>query len=95
MGRPFIILDAKDNVATALKDLEKGFEIKDSMIEGVIDCLEDIPNGHKVAIKPIKENEDAIKYGVTIGRITRDIKAGELVHVSNLVSKRGKERVND
>lgn len=92
MRRSFIILDNNDNVATALIDLPKGFEIEDKSIDRIIYCLEDIPSGHKVATRFIKKDEDAIKYGSSIGRITKDVQPGELIHVANLVSKRGKER---
>lgn len=92
MKREFIILNEKDNVATALVNLPKGFEILNASIEGVITCLEDIPKGHKVALKSFKEGDDVIKYGASIGRLTKDVNPGELVHVNNLVSKRGKER---
>lgn len=92
MKKPFIILDETDNVATALRDLSSGFEMVDPLIEGAIICKEDIPKGHKVAIKNLSKDEDAIKYGSVIGRMTEDTKVGYLVHVHNLVSKRGKER---
>jgi len=45
---------------------------------------DEIPAGHKYALKDVKENEYVIKYGQIIGRAKRDIKAGEWVHSHNL-----------
>jgi (2R)-sulfolactate sulfo-lyase subunit alpha len=48
----------------------------------------DIPIGHKLAIKPLREKDTAIKYGVDIGRVVAPIQPGEHVHVHNLKTKR-------
>jgi len=48
----------------------------------------DIPIGHKVALKPLKAGDTAIKYGEDIGRIVADVPAGGHVHVHNLKTKR-------
>ena len=46
----------------------------------------DIPAGHKIALKNIKRNDPVIKYGMIIGKAKNDIKEGEWVHTHNLVS---------
>ena len=48
----------------------------------------DIPIGHKLAIRPLKANDTVIKYGVDIGRTVAAIGRGEHVHVHNLKTKR-------
>jgi (2R)-sulfolactate sulfo-lyase subunit alpha len=48
----------------------------------------DVPLGHKVALKDIKNGDTVIKYGHDIGRAIADIKKGEHVHVHNLKTKR-------
>ena len=48
----------------------------------------DIPIGHKLAIKPLKADDTAIKYGVDIGRVVAAIAPGEHVHIHNLKTKR-------
>jgi (2R)-sulfolactate sulfo-lyase subunit alpha len=53
-----------------------------------IRALEDIPLGHKIALRTLGQGETAIKYGHDIGRIIRLVKAGRLVHVHNLKTKR-------
>lgn len=50
--------------------------------------LSDIPIGHKLAIKPLADNETVIKYGVDIGRTVAPIKTGEHLHVHNVKTKR-------
>ena len=53
-----------------------------------VKVLNDIPIGHKLALKALKPDEDAIKYGIVIGRVVAPIKAGEHVHVHNLKTRR-------
>lgn len=48
----------------------------------------DIPLGHKLAIKDLAENDTVIKYGVDIGRTVAPIKTGEHLHVHNVKTKR-------
>jgi (2R)-sulfolactate sulfo-lyase subunit alpha len=48
----------------------------------------DIPIGHKVALKDFEVGEDVIKYGIVIGKVVAPIKKGEHVHVHNLKTKR-------
>ena len=52
----------------------------------LISFLEDIDFGHKVAVRAIKQGEKVLKYGLPIGSATRDIEAGEHVHVQNMKS---------
>ena len=47
---------------------------------------DEIPVGHKIALKDIKSGDAVIKYGTIIGRATKNIKKGEWVHSHNLKS---------
>lgn len=77
-----IRIHADDLVAVALEPLEAGQTID---IEGTsIKLLENIPQGHKFALKPIAKNQSVIKYGYPIGAALQDIKAGEHVHTHNI-----------
>ena len=83
-----IALSEKDNVATMIDKAEKGEDVE-VVIEGrriIITAEDEIPFGHKIALKDIKEGERVIKYGEPIGRATRDIRKGEHVHIHNLKS---------
>jgi hypothetical protein len=90
MRRKAILLNAKDNVATALTDIKQGeainVELDDRSVDAVL--LQDIELGHKYALRDISEGEDIIKYGMPIGRALAPIRAGEWVHVHNCRSHR-------
>lgn len=76
----YIIIHEADNVAVVLRPFKKG-----EVVSGVT-LLEDIPQAHKVALKPIKNGENVIKYGFPIGHATADIKPGEHVHTHNVAT---------
>ena len=83
-----IVINGKDNVATALDRLEKGTTVSVD-VKGrteKIGVLSEIPKGHKVALKAIAKGEAVIKYGETIGRAVTRIAQGEHVHIHNLTS---------
>ncbi len=86
-----IIIDEKDNVATALKDLKKGEKVKVSIdnVSVELKITEDIPVFHKFMLYNIGLGQKVFKYGQVIGETVFDIKAGELVHIHNIKSLRG------
>ncbi|MBQ8291958.1 MAG: altronate dehydratase [Clostridia bacterium] len=51
-----------------------------------LDGGENIPAGHKYALRVIKKGEYVVKYGEIIGRATADIQTGEWVHTHNVRS---------
>ena len=53
-----------------------------------IEALDDIPIGHKLALKDIKSGDTVIKYGHDVGRAVADIAKGHHVHVHNMKTKR-------
>ena len=51
------------------------------------EAVQKIPKGHKIALQNIRAGEDVIKYGVLrIARASKDIRAGEWVHLHNIRS---------
>jgi len=88
--RKTILLNAMDNVATALTDLKKGEEVNTSLDERSYDLvlLEDVDMGHKIALQDLAEGETITKYGMPIGRALVPIRAGQWVHVHNCRSHR-------
>ncbi|MCC8193236.1 MAG: altronate dehydratase family protein, partial [Deltaproteobacteria bacterium] len=77
-----IKVHADDNVALALESLKKGETVE---VDGqVYTLLDDIPFGHKFALRDIEAGEDLVKYGETIGQSTLPIKAGAWVHAHNV-----------
>jgi altronate dehydratase small subunit len=91
-----IVLKAsdKDNVATVFaNDVKAGkmLELLDKTGNtGTLMARDDIPYGHKIAVKPIRQGEMIMKYGEEIGIAVRAIEQGEHVHVHNLDSMRGR-----
>ena len=84
-----IVINGKDNVATALEGLSVGAEVSVEFHGRLqkITLLSDIPMGHKFALKDMEEGEAIIKYGEPIGQSTARISRGEHVHVHNGVSQ--------
>ncbi|MBE0531363.1 MAG: UxaA family hydrolase [Rhodospirillales bacterium] len=92
MKRDAIILREVDNVATLLRDATKGEKIRAGVGDGivVVTARDDMPFGHKFAVRDIARGEDILKYGEVIGRATADIPAGAHAHVQNIESLRGR-----
>jgi len=89
-----IVINERDNVATALETLSAGAELSFEF-QGHIEkirLLSDIPMGHKLALRDIEKGEAVIKYGEHIGKSTSKISRGEYVHVHNVVSEVRGER---
>jgi altronate hydrolase len=79
--KEYIIINEKDNVAITLRDLSLNEIIK--VYEKKVTVKQDIPKGHKIAIKPISTGEHIIKYGFPIGHAIEPIPEGGWVHVHN------------
>ena len=73
-----------DSVAVAVKPLNAGETVTVNDVQ--ITLLNDIPAGHKFALKDIKTNENIIKYAYPIGHAKVDIKIGEHIHTHNTKS---------
>jgi (2R)-sulfolactate sulfo-lyase subunit alpha len=48
----------------------------------------DIPIGHKIALKDYQPGDTVIKYGVDIGKVVKPIGKGVHLHVHNVKTKR-------
>ena len=74
----FIHIHPNDNVAVALHPIAAGTEFMG------ITAKTDIPQGHKMALKALAENDQVMKYGFSIGHAIASIEAGEWVHTHNM-----------
>ncbi len=81
-----IRITQNDDVAVALCALSKGRSVPVSGGDFAVELLEDIPMGHKVALRDISAGEAVIKYGFPIGTALSDIHKGAHVHTNNLHS---------
>ena len=83
LGSLTIRLGEKDNVLTALTNIETGRYL----LKGKILVIrEKIARGFKVAVTIIKKGAKIYKYNSPIGVAISDIKPGSLVHTHNLIS---------
>lgn len=74
----FIHIHPDDNVAVALRPIPAG-----TVFNGIAANM-DIPQGHKMALCSLAENEHVMKYGFSIGHTTAPIAAGDWVHTHNM-----------
>lgn len=83
----FIRIHKNDNVAVALKPLASGttYDVDGNQVT----VIEEIPQGHKFALRDIAEGEDVIKYGFRIGTTKEAVKKGGWVHVQNVKTALG------
>ena len=84
----FIVHDEFDSVGVVvIEDAHQGKELNGwvmaSDVTVLVKALEEIPLGHKIALKDIRAGEQVIKYGHSIGRTTALVKKGSHVHVQN------------
>lgn len=80
-------INQNDNVAVALRPLNKGEVLQAA--ETAVTLTEDIPQGHKFALREIKSGEEVVKYGFRIGFAKEDIQPGQWVHVHNVKTALG------
>ncbi len=87
-----ILLNEKDNVATALSDAVAGdlIEFTNSKALQGMELAEAVPYGFKFAVQAIRKGEEIIKYGEIIGLATEDIGKGNIVHVHNVEGQRAR-----
>lgn len=92
MKKVFVI-DAADNVGTAvLEPVAAGDAVQayGRVQDVTVTATTDIAYGHKIALRDIPRGEQVMKYGLSIGTASADIKAGDHVHIHNVESNRGR-----
>ena len=89
----FVLHDAKDTVAVVVVEgVTAGMEMsgwimdEDKMMS--VTARQDIPIGHKVALKDMTVGDTVMKYGIDMGKVVQPIAAGEHAHVHNIKTKR-------
>jgi (2R)-sulfolactate sulfo-lyase subunit alpha len=89
----FVVHEEGDSVGTVVVE---GVKAGDALTGWIMEqdktinvkTLNDIPIGHKIALKELKNGDTVIKYGVDIGRTVAPIRLGEYLHVHNVKTKR-------
>ena len=89
----FVLHDAKDTVAVVVVE---GVKAGTSMTGWIMDedrmldvqARQDIPIGHKVALKDMAVGDTVWKYGIDMGKVVAPIAQGQHAHVHNIKTKR-------
>jgi altronate hydrolase len=79
---PLVPMAGVDDVGLVLSDVSRGTPIRTAA--GPVAAVDDIPAGHKVAVRAIAEGAPVHKYGEVIGTARQDIRPGAHVHLHNL-----------
>lgn len=87
----FIKIHDNDNVIVALNAIPAGTELTVPMEGGklTVTAQEEIPAGHKMAVKEIPADGEIIKYGFRIGNAKEDIHKGQWIHTHNIKTALG------
>ncbi len=89
----FVLHDPRDTVAVVVVEGVKagdhltGWVMDDDRMLA-LDARQDIPIGHKVALKDMATGDTVWKYGIDMGKVVAPIAAGEHAHVHNIKTKR-------
>lgn len=84
--------EAGDDVGVAVVDLKKGSSAGTVTLEGKpagnVTMRDNVPLGHKVALRDVAKDKAIIKYGREIGKAVQAIAKGGHVHTHNLKTMR-------
>ena len=89
----FVLHDAHDTVAVVVVE---GVQAGTSMTGWIMDedkmtsvtAKQDIPIGHKVALRDMAVGDTVWKYGIDMGKVVAPIQTGQHAHVHNIKTKR-------
>ena len=89
----FVVHDENDSVGVVVVEGVKAGQALTGLVLDqdrtiALTCTQDIPLGHKVALKDMNVGDTVIKYGVDIGKVIAPIKVGQHAHVHNIKTKR-------
>jgi (2R)-sulfolactate sulfo-lyase subunit alpha len=89
----FVLHDPRDTVAVVVVEgVTEGCDLtgwvmdEDRMVN--LPARQDIPIGHKIALKDMAVGDTVIKYGIDMGKVVAPIQAGQHAHVHNIKTKR-------
>lgn len=92
MKHSILLHELNDEVGVAVTDLKKGSSAGAVTLEGKpagsVKLRDNVPLGHKVAMRDLAKDKAVIKYGREIGRAVQAIAKGAHVHTHNLKTLR-------
>ncbi len=82
----------EDDAGVAIAEIRAGEKARGLILSDrsavEVDAVDDIPLGHKIAVKAVSRGDRLLLYGHPVGVATRTIKPGEHVHTHNVKSLR-------
>ena len=89
----FVLHDAADSVAVVVVEgVKAGMPLNGWIMDEdrmtAVTARQDIPIGHKVALRDMAVGDTVIKYGIDMGKVVAPIQAGQHAHVHNIKTKR-------
>ena len=92
MKHSILLHEPDDDVGVAVADLRKGSSAGAVTLEGKaagkVKLRNNVPLGHKVAMRDVPKDKPVIKYGRQIGKAVQSIAKGAHVHTHNLKTMR-------
>jgi (2R)-sulfolactate sulfo-lyase subunit alpha len=92
MKHGILLHEFVDDVGVAVEDLKKGSKIGVVTLEGksagTVTLVNNVPLGHKVAMRAMAKDKPVIKYGRPVGKAVQPIAKGAHVHVHNVKTLR-------
>lgn len=80
--KQYIKINPGDNVCVALAPIAKGTVL--DLGGETVTALDEIPQGHKIALCDIPQGGQVMKYGCRIGFASQEIKKGQWIHTHNV-----------
>jgi (2R)-sulfolactate sulfo-lyase subunit alpha len=89
----FVLHDQRDSVAVVVVEgVKAGMQLNGWIMDEdrmtAVTAQQDIPIGHKVALRDMAVGDTVVKYGIDMGRVVAPIQAGQHAHVHNIKTKR-------
>ena len=95
MAHAILLHEPTDDVGVAVRDLKKGESVGAVTLEGKfvadVKLTDNVPLGHKVAMRDLARGKNVIEYGRAIGAASQTAKRGAHIHTHNLKTLRWTE----
>jgi (2R)-sulfolactate sulfo-lyase subunit alpha len=92
MKHSILLHEPDDDVGVAVMDLKKGSSVGAVTLEGKavgsVKLLNNVPLGHKVAMRDLAKDKPVTKYGRPVGKAVVEISKGAHVHTHNVKTLR-------
>ncbi len=92
MKHGILLHEPGDDVGVAVTDLKKGSTVGAVTLEGKragkVKLINNVPLGHKVAMRDLPKDKEMVKYGRPVGKVVQPIFRGGHVHTHNVKTLR-------